>query len=130
MLFDEMIGSVVYNCCWFSPAQSFSGLSPAGFMVIFYCLRFETPPNLEGQISSIYIPQEDRVARLYPHALGFIFVASNCSQSYDGGMYLRSCGSAFCTDQLVQRALCKDTILKVSNVFTAALVFISGSAKL
>jgi hypothetical protein len=36
-------GSVVYNCCWPSPAQSFSGLSPAGFMTLFYCLRFETP---------------------------------------------------------------------------------------
>jgi hypothetical protein len=36
-------GSVVYNCYWSSPAKSFSGPSPAGFMTIFYCLRFETP---------------------------------------------------------------------------------------
>jgi hypothetical protein len=28
-------GSVVYNCCWPSPAQSFSGLSPAGLMLYF-----------------------------------------------------------------------------------------------
>jgi hypothetical protein len=34
-------GSVVYNCCWPSPAQSFSGPSPVGFSTIFYCFRFE-----------------------------------------------------------------------------------------
>jgi hypothetical protein len=33
-------GSVVYNCCWPSPARLFSGLSPAGLMTIFYCLGF------------------------------------------------------------------------------------------
>jgi hypothetical protein len=35
-------GSVVYNCCWPSPAQSFSGSSPVGPAITFYCLRFET----------------------------------------------------------------------------------------
>jgi hypothetical protein len=35
-------GSVVYNCCWPSPAQSFSDPSPVGLMIVFYCLRFET----------------------------------------------------------------------------------------
>jgi hypothetical protein len=35
-------GSVVYNCCWPSPAQSFSGPSPGGLSIIFYCLTFET----------------------------------------------------------------------------------------
>jgi hypothetical protein len=35
-------GSVVYSCCWPSPAQSFSGPSPVGLMTIFYSLRFET----------------------------------------------------------------------------------------
>jgi hypothetical protein len=34
-------GSVVYKCCWPSPAQSFSGPSPVGLATIFYCLRFE-----------------------------------------------------------------------------------------
>jgi hypothetical protein len=33
-------GSVVYNSCWLSPAQSFSGPSPVGLVDIFYCLRF------------------------------------------------------------------------------------------
>jgi hypothetical protein len=33
---------VVYNCCWPSPAQSFSGPSPVWLVTVFYCLRFET----------------------------------------------------------------------------------------
>jgi hypothetical protein len=35
-------GPIVYNSCWSSPAQSFSGSSPMGLVAIFYCLRFET----------------------------------------------------------------------------------------
>jgi hypothetical protein len=35
-------GSVVYNCCWPSPEQLFSGPSPLGLATIFYCLRLET----------------------------------------------------------------------------------------
>jgi hypothetical protein len=50
-------GSVVYNCFWSSPAQSFSGPNSAGFMTIFYCLRFETPQP--GRPSPhIYFTQE------------------------------------------------------------------------
>jgi hypothetical protein len=41
-LSDERTGSVVYNSCWPSPGQSFSGPSPVGLVAIFYCLRFET----------------------------------------------------------------------------------------
>jgi hypothetical protein len=36
-----------------SPAQSFTGPSPAGFMTTFYCLRFETPPT--WRIRSLYL---------------------------------------------------------------------------
>jgi hypothetical protein len=35
-------GSVVCNCYWPSPAQSFSGPSPVVLVAIFYCLGFET----------------------------------------------------------------------------------------
>jgi hypothetical protein len=35
-------GSLVYNSCWPSPAQSFMGPSPVGLVTIFYSLRFET----------------------------------------------------------------------------------------
>jgi hypothetical protein len=42
-------GSVVYNCCWFSPGQSFSGPSPVGFATIFSVpdssLLFLSPPT-------------------------------------------------------------------------------------
>jgi hypothetical protein len=35
-------GSAVYNCCWSSSAQSFSGPSPVGLVTIFYSPRFKT----------------------------------------------------------------------------------------
>jgi hypothetical protein len=35
-------GPVVYNCCWPSSEQSFSGQSPMELLTLFYCLRFET----------------------------------------------------------------------------------------
>jgi hypothetical protein len=47
-------------------------------MTIFYCLRFETPPT-------VFISPRNRVARLYPQALGSIFVTSYDSQAYGGG---------------------------------------------
>jgi hypothetical protein len=37
------VGSVVYNCCWPSPAQSFSGPTLVGLATIFY--RFNCPYN-------------------------------------------------------------------------------------
>jgi hypothetical protein len=45
-------GSVVYHCCWSSPAQSF--LDPAGLMITFYCLRFETPPTWRAKSLYLY----------------------------------------------------------------------------
>jgi hypothetical protein len=65
--------SVICNCCWSSPAQSFSGPSPAGLMTTFYGLRLETP-------------QTWRVAQLYPQALGSLFVATYDLQGYGGGI--------------------------------------------
>jgi hypothetical protein len=40
-----------------------------GLMTTFYCLRFETP-NLEDQVP-VFIWPRNRVAQLYPQALGF-----------------------------------------------------------
>jgi hypothetical protein len=54
---DEGTG-VFYNCCWPSPAQSSSSLSPVGLATIIYCPRFETS----------------------------LFVASYDSQGYSGGI--------------------------------------------
>jgi hypothetical protein len=39
-----------------SPAQSFSGPSPAGLVTIFYCLRFETPPTWRTRSLYLYPP--------------------------------------------------------------------------
>jgi hypothetical protein len=49
-------GSVVYNCCWFSTAQLFSGPSPAGFVTTFYCHRFETHLISKARSPYLYPP--------------------------------------------------------------------------
>jgi hypothetical protein len=59
-------GSVVYNCCWLSPAKSFSGSSPVGLVTIFYCLRFET---------SLFVASYDA------HNYGGSVRLTNCSMS-------------------------------------------------
>jgi hypothetical protein len=41
--------------------------------------------NLEGQVP-VFISRRNRVARLYPQALGFLFVDSYDSQGYGGGI--------------------------------------------
>jgi hypothetical protein len=41
-------------------------------------------PNLEGQVP-VFISHSQRVAQLYPQALGFLFVTSYDSQGYGGG---------------------------------------------
>jgi hypothetical protein len=64
------------------------GASPAGLVIMFYCLRFETPPNLEDQVA-VFISHRKRVDQLYPQALGSTFVASYESQGYGGGTRTR-----------------------------------------
>jgi hypothetical protein len=44
--------------------------------------------NLEGQVP-VFISLRDRMARLYPQALGSLFVASYDSQGYGGGIQNR-----------------------------------------
>jgi hypothetical protein len=34
----------------------------------------------------MYVPPRNRVARLYPHSLGSLFIASYDSQGYGGGI--------------------------------------------
>jgi hypothetical protein len=45
-------------------------------------------PNLEDQVS-VFIPPSDRVAQLYPHALGSLFFASYDSRGYGGSILKR-----------------------------------------
>jgi hypothetical protein len=49
-------GYNVYNCCWSSPAQSFSGPNPAGLMTTFYSFRFEIPLTWKSRSSYLYPP--------------------------------------------------------------------------
>jgi hypothetical protein len=44
-------GSAVYNCCWPSPAQSYSSPSPSELV-----LRFETPPTWRARSPYLYPP--------------------------------------------------------------------------
>jgi hypothetical protein len=87
-------GSVVYNCCWPSLAQSFSGPTPSG-LVTFYCLTFETPPTWRAR-SPYLNPQEQGVSvilydrrftanqfvlatsHLIPTTCNFIFQLNTC----------------------------------------------------
>jgi hypothetical protein len=45
-------------------------------------------PNLEGQ-ATVFITPMNRVAQLYPQALGSLFIASYDSQGYGGGILPR-----------------------------------------
>jgi hypothetical protein len=49
-------GSVVYNSCWASPAQSLSGPSHARLITTFYYLRFETPQTWRARSPYLYPP--------------------------------------------------------------------------
>jgi hypothetical protein len=77
--------SVVYNCCWVSPAQPFSGTGRAGLMTILYCLRFETPPTWKARFPYLYPPGTGWPIYT-PQALGSIFAASYDSQDCGGGI--------------------------------------------
>jgi hypothetical protein len=48
-------GSAIYNCCWSSPAQSFSTQSPGG-LVTYFTVRFETPPTWMARSPYLYPP--------------------------------------------------------------------------
>jgi hypothetical protein len=63
------VGSVLFNFCRSSPAQPFSDLSPTGLMSIVYCLYFWDSPTQEGEVP-VFISPRNRVAQLYPRALG------------------------------------------------------------
>jgi hypothetical protein len=67
--------SIVYNWFWSSPVQPFSGPSPEGLIIIFYCLRFEIPPNWRARSPYLYPP-----GTRWSQALGSLFVASYYSQ--------------------------------------------------
>jgi hypothetical protein len=79
--------NLLYNCFWALPEQSLLGRSPAELTTIFNCLIWDSP-NLEGQVP-VFVSPWNRVAQLYPRALGSHFVASYDSQGYGGGILTR-----------------------------------------
>jgi hypothetical protein len=70
---------VVYNCCWPSPTQPFSGPSPAGLMTIFLRLLHPGGPG-----PHIYIPQEQD-GLVIPSSPGFLLDMSNVLGIYPRG---------------------------------------------
>jgi hypothetical protein len=65
--------NLLYNYFWALPEQSLLGRSPAELTAIFYCLIWDSP-NLEGQVP-VFISPRNRVAQLYPRALGSLFLS-------------------------------------------------------
>jgi hypothetical protein len=51
-------GSVIYCCCWSSPAQSLSGLSPVDSKPYFIVPIFETPPTWKARTPYLYPPRK------------------------------------------------------------------------
>jgi hypothetical protein len=76
--------NLLYNCFLALPQQSLLVRSPAELTAIFYCIIWDYL-NLEGQVP-LFISPRNRVAQLYPRALGSLLVASYDSQGYSGGI--------------------------------------------
>jgi hypothetical protein len=104
-------GSVIYCCCWSSPAQSRSGLSPVGLKTIFYCPNSWDSLNLEGLVP-VFISPMNRVARTYPRALGYLSVASYDSQGYGGGILSRPHTGYFVSESLITVLNCVPSTYK------------------
>jgi hypothetical protein len=64
--------------------QSLNGPCHAEPVTILYCLTWDSP-NLEGQVP-VFISPRNRMAQLYPRALGSLYVVSYDSQGYGGGI--------------------------------------------
>jgi hypothetical protein len=77
-------GSVIYDCCWSSPAQSFFGASPVRLSTYFTVSDLRLP-NLEGQIP-VFTSPRNRMAQLYRQTLGSLVITSYNSQGYSGGI--------------------------------------------
>jgi hypothetical protein len=73
---------VVYNCCWSSPVQSFSGPSQVGLRPHFNVSDSRLPKPGDP----VFISPRNWVVQLHPPALSSLFVASYDSQGYGGGI--------------------------------------------
>jgi hypothetical protein len=74
-------GFVVHNWCWALPESR----RTHGHILL---SQIRDSPNLEGQVP-VFISPRNRASRLYPQALGSLFVDSYDSQGYGGGTRTR-----------------------------------------
>jgi hypothetical protein len=72
--------NLLYNCFW-ALQSSHSWIEVPQNSRPYFTVSSEIPPNLERQVP-VFISPGNRVAQLYPRALGSIFVASYHSQGY------------------------------------------------
>jgi hypothetical protein len=81
-------GFIVYISA--GPRQRSHSLVPVPQHSLYHILLSQIldSPNLEDQVPA-FISCSKRVAQLYPHALGSLFVASYESQGYGGGTRIR-----------------------------------------
>jgi hypothetical protein len=70
----KRVCNLLYNCFWALPEQSHLSRSPTELTATSDCLIGDSP-NLEGQVP-VFISPRNRVAQLYPWALGSLSVAS------------------------------------------------------
>jgi hypothetical protein len=68
----KRICNLLYNYFWALPEQSHLSRSPTELTAISYCLLWDSS-NLEGQVP-VFISPRNRVAQLYPRALGFMLL--------------------------------------------------------
>jgi hypothetical protein len=99
-----LVCNLLYHCFWALPEQSLLGRSLAELTTIFYCLIWYSP-NLEGQVP-VFISPRNRVAQLYPRALGSLYVASYDSPGYGGGILTRLHTGCFWRTILIQLMRC------------------------
>jgi hypothetical protein len=64
------------NCCWSSPAQWCLIPSPMGLITMYYCLTaLERSDSKLGDQVLVFMCPGDRMAQLYPHTRGSLFIA-------------------------------------------------------
>jgi hypothetical protein len=79
--------NLLYNCFWALPEQSHLGWSSAELATILYCLIWDSP-NLEGQVP-VFVSSRNRVAQLYPRALGSLLSPLTTRRDYVGSILTR-----------------------------------------
>jgi hypothetical protein len=106
------IGSVVYSC-WARQRSLSRVRVPLDSWPYFYCLKFETPPNLKDQVP-VFISPRNRVAQLHPrHWLCQINFHINARHIYN---------SVYTRPLSVKAQYCRICPIKRSSGYNGSLV--------